>query len=328
MSVWDEFKRMESSRYPILPETHIQEYLNYALEYNLSVDTVKFLIENKADVTYQNSYSVTLCKDLEVMKLLVEHKADITEHNNLALLNVCGTKLFVKTLTQSPWYFPDINLVKYLVSLKADIKTENSQCVINARYFPDIVKYLVENNADLGSENITPLIKSIEQGNLELTRFFLKENPNLEIFYSITLAAEFGHLEIIKLLLEFNADINEGDNSPFTQAVHYGHLDCIKYMINEGYVNITDEKLMNKIFDDRHTCIKGLIELFERGLKPKVKSTSYTVWLYFRFYRKWRKIVLKKFIRRVILPLYYSPGFSGNEKEKINFQTFLASIVI
>ncbi|MBR5895721.1 MAG: ankyrin repeat domain-containing protein [Akkermansia sp.] len=53
----------------------------------------------------------------------------------------------------------------------------------------------------------------------------------------LTLAAQKGHLECVKLLIEYGADIQEEDiemDTPITLAASNGHTECVRYLLEKG----------------------------------------------------------------------------------------------
>ena len=47
-------------------------------------------------------------------------------------------------------------------------------------------------------------------------------------------AAEYGHLEIVKFLLENGADLNGNEGAALSMASCNGHLDVVKFLIEMG----------------------------------------------------------------------------------------------
>ena len=50
-------------------------------------------------------------------------------------------------------------------------------------------------------------------------------------------AAQYGHIDVVKALIEVGADVNYSDcdgNTPLTRAVANGHADIVKALIEAG----------------------------------------------------------------------------------------------
>lgn len=74
---------------------------------------------------------------------------------------------------------------------------------------------------------------SVISGNLKLVKYLLnrgiKQSPKaiLEAIYR-------GDLNMIKLLIEYGADVNSGNGAPLFRASKYGDLDVVKYLVEHG----------------------------------------------------------------------------------------------
>ena len=118
-----------------------------------------------------------------------------------------------------------------------------------------IVKYFVENLKDInpaGGEfykNKTPFYEAAEFNKLDIIKYYLEKLPEKNKNPSINssdiefqgrtalhAAAEFGHLEIVKAITEYNlTDINPGDAHGYTPlhlAAEWGHIEVVKYLIS------------------------------------------------------------------------------------------------
>lgn len=104
----------------------------------------------------------------------------------------------------------------------------------------------------LSGNSCRDLLQAIRKNDIETVRQLLKTtDPNCTYYADrdtaprdeweprspLVLAARRGYLEIGKLLLEANADVNfhgNGDETPLMAAAQYGHLDFVKFLINNN----------------------------------------------------------------------------------------------
>jgi len=146
----------------------------------------------------------------------------------------------------------------------------------------------VENKADASAENNEPIIKASYSRNSELVNFLIENKADVTTYYNWPLkeASYRGHLDVVKILVKNKADITTDGNGPIRYASKKGNLNVVNFLLSEGAdYNEIDYRMRVRILQDK-------------------------------YYRKWRKIYFKRFIRKVVLPLYYSSGFIGSELEK------------
>jgi len=91
-------------------------------------------------------------------------------------------------------------------------------------------------------EIIASLHEVIKGGNIEVTKLLIEHNANVNKAdeYGQTplyMAAGGGHLETVKLLIEHNADVNKSNFigvTPLYRAAAEGHLDIVKLLLEHN----------------------------------------------------------------------------------------------
>jgi len=126
-------------------------------------------------------------------------------------------------------------------------------------------------------------------------------------------------LKIIRFLVSSDLCSEDTKKDIIKCACRDGHLLVIKYLHSIGWDIINIENLTETCgFDPPSKRHRESLRYFI--LNGEKIGNMYSKWKKFflkeKYYRKWRIIVLKRFICKVVLPLYYSPGFAGGEKEK------------
>ncbi|CAH3145358.1 unnamed protein product, partial [Pocillopora meandrina] len=127
-------------------------------------------------------------------------------------------------------------------------------------YLPplDLVKYFnaesrkaaLETKIKDGDDLATPLIVAARDGKLDVVKFLLRYEANIEGRGTIKIygqviedctalwvAAAKGHFDVVRLLIEQNAEVDRrtsNDSTPLRAAVFDGHLDIVRYLVENG----------------------------------------------------------------------------------------------
>lgn len=211
------------------------------------------------------------CGDLEMLKVLLEHGADVEVldtaqrsplfravlggHLRLVQkLREVGSKTDVldasgESLVHAAVRIHSAEILKYLLSLGVDVNLANASKETPLRVaiitgMADIAACLIGYNAkvtevDVRGRSLLHLASS--KNDCLVGRLVLKQlNVNIRDCEGATplhLAAEFGCLEMIKLLLNKGADVNAQDADGYT-ALHIScskkNLDILKFLIYKG----------------------------------------------------------------------------------------------
>jgi hypothetical protein len=143
-------------------------------------------------------------------------------------------------------YVAGTNKLELLKYLREEKKCEWDEfTIVMATYHGnlEILKYCLDNDCPCDVEN--SCYNAAGNGNLDCVRFlFDKVKPSREtIEQAAEMAAQFGHLDILKYLIEEK----DSDNAKWyyvrNSAMH-GDLDCLKHMIDEA------KKIPREVLDD------------------------------------------------------------------------------
>jgi len=236
--------------------------MNGAMESN-NIDMAKLLIEHSNVFTGANGRFTPLqnlagtyddCSD-ELIKLIISHTADIEERTHCGL-----TALHFAVINDN------INVVRHLIEAGANINSctfdgKRPIDIAREKGFDQIGKLLESQHIIMkiqglpaGNQlDLTPdqynIIQLIKQNQCEQLGQLLQDgfNPNVIIKNKtiestpmnmtcfLSFAIEAGHIDMVKLLLEFGADpnINVFD-SPVYCAIQHKHADILKMLIGHG----------------------------------------------------------------------------------------------
>ena len=115
---------------------------------------------------------------------------------------------------------------------------------------PEQSKTALETKTKDGSHFVTPLIIAAHNGNLNSVRILLRYGADIAARGTLTIDAEViegcaplwaaaasGRLDVVKLLIERNADVDSRTltgSTPLRVAAHEGHLDVVRCLVESG----------------------------------------------------------------------------------------------
>jgi len=241
--------------------------------------------------------------NIELVKFLIWEGANPATHSNEPLRFACRTG--------------NLELVKIIL-----------ECGVNP-FFP-VSKVLQE--CIIGG-SISVLRHLSEKTNGEIIR----DTAEGDIFFT---ACNWGRLEIIRFLIESGSKFEVKPEYRkwrlgFYKLIDDQNLPCIEYLI-EKYPGFIDEnsiyyatinrlEIAKFLFFKTDTATRSTFypkgRLFQYlGLEQKKYFSDLKVW------RRWRLNFLKSKILKVVLPLYYSPGFPGSLKGKFSLEEFVGEM--
>jgi len=147
-------------------------------------------------------------------------------------------------------------------------------------------------------------------------KFLLEIGANPTRYGIVPIMNTINYNNILRFVLE-HIHVSFEENSPIKYAISQNKIEALKIMIEEykGDITCYDHKVIREASENCN--IETLYYLLSKGGDfNKLNSINKRRVLAYKYFRKWRKLYFKRFIRKVILPLYYSSGFNGGENEK------------
>ncbi|QRI43014.1 ankyrin repeat protein [Cheloniid poxvirus 1] len=224
-------------------------------DYNRVVDLIRHynIDVNKIE---DNEYISPLhyaveCGNKDIVISILEHGADVNLHTG-----------DIQTPIHTAVNAGNLEMVKLLVENGADVDTCNNceyhatplQNSVNNNSY-DITEFLLQSGADT-HETCTilyPVMSAIKSENIEMLKLLLKYNASIDKMehgdgYPINLAVRYGNFEIVHELLKHGADPNSSYRYasclriPLHQAIYYHNTDIVKLLIMYGAdVNSIDD---------------------------------------------------------------------------------------
>jgi len=92
------------------------------------------------------------------------------------------------------------------------------------------------NKSHISSEINLALLRACENGYLDIVKYLVEHDANIHAWNDLALrqACHNGHFSIVKYLVEEGANIHAENDSALRFSSERGHLDIVKYLVEEG----------------------------------------------------------------------------------------------
>ncbi|XP_025832280.1 ankyrin repeat domain-containing protein 17 isoform X2 [Agrilus planipennis] len=259
--------------------THSNEFKETALTlacYKGHLDMVRFLLEAGADQEHKTDEMHTALMEasmdghVEVARLLLDSGAQVNmpadSFESPLTLAACGGHVDLAMLlierganieeVNDEGYTPLMEaaregheeMVALLLSQGANINAQTDETQETALTlaccggFSEVADFLIKAGADIELGASTPLMEAAQEGHLELVKYLLENNANVRAQTqtgdtALTYACENGHTDVADLLLQYCADLeheSEGGRTPLMKACRAGHLCTVQFLITKG----------------------------------------------------------------------------------------------
>ncbi len=248
------------------------------------LEIVRFLINNGADVNYEDNDGWTALKfaagegKLEIVKFLINNGADVNAKDNngwTALMSAANNGY--------------LKIVKYLVDNGADVNTKDDYGKVlmvgasgrgpfgNEGLVLEVVKYLVELGMDVRAKNTNELskafVRALWRGNMRVAQYLVKEGADINILNTVRIknseencgaliwAVCNNKLEIVKNLIDHGANVNtksslSRNHTVLTIAIDRDNLEIANLLIERG----AKTDLLGAVNNDNFKVVKYLVE--------------------------------------------------------------------
>ena len=157
-----------------------------------------------------------------------------------------------------------------------------------------IKEYLIDH-----PNSINPLMTcSSEYGHLEVVKFLIENGASVHFHHDSALrrSAEYGHLEVVKLLIKNGADIHINDDYPLVINAKKGNLNAVKYLIENG-ANIhahNDYPLVVSALNDHKEIVQFLLCFYDEHFFFKLDNFPKNIKKFVKKFNKDRSGTIRK----------------------------------
>lgn len=166
-----------------------------------------------------------------------------------------------------------LDIVKYITKLDVDIHTNNDEAICMASYHGhlEIVMYLTKIGANINADILKPLRNACTLDHIDIVRYLIGQGAILDyngcgsryMEKPFSLACSNKHIEIVQFLIEY--DINKIDlTDALVNTCISGNVDIIKILVDYGAdIYICDERpLCEACASDNIDVVKYLLEIY------------------------------------------------------------------
>ncbi|XP_030756084.1 ankyrin repeat domain-containing protein 17 isoform X3 [Sitophilus oryzae] len=294
--------------------THSNEFKESALTlacYKGHLDMVRFLLEAGADQEHKTDEMHTALMEasmdghVEVARLLLDSGAQVQNVNmptdsfeSPLTLAACGGHVDLAMLlierganieeVNDEGYTPLMEaaregheeMVHLLLGQGANINAQTDETQETALTlaccggFMEVADILIKGGADIELGASTPLMEAAQEGHIDLVRFLLEYGANVNAVTqtndtALTYACENGHTDVSELLLQYGGDLeheSEGGRTPLMKACRAGHLCTAEFLIKKG-ANVRKQTTNNDHTPLSLACAGGHLAVVELLLK-------------------------------------------------------------
>jgi len=198
-----------------------------------------------------------------------------------------GLTKIVKILVEAGW---DVTLVGQFEDQEKKVTFEGTPLHHAAESgHLETAQYLLEHGADINATDgttqyYTPLLTAIRSGRLSLIELFIQKGADTSAVDGagetlINVAADFGHVDILKYLLGKGFSVNSASliHTPLIAASESGHIEAVKFLLESGaQVNAVPEARKDTALHvAAETGNEALLKLLlQHKADPSLKNTE------------------------------------------------------
>ena len=183
------------------------------------ISTLKILMDNGIDANYHMLSTAVSYGCLDMVKFFIE-------------LGLTNFDYFLKSACTGGHH----EIAKLFIEHGVDVNTNNNLSMVCANGCTPIVKLLLENGANIHIKNriifdADDIIFNMKEFTKKINEYtYIEEFSEAPLFYAVL----NGHTDVVKILVEYGANIYVHDQCALTLAAEKGYIDIVRMFIGIG----------------------------------------------------------------------------------------------
>lgn len=140
----------------------------------------------------------------------------------------------------------------------------------------ETVKALLDSGVDPSYQNNKALILAAQYGHLEIFKLLLEDarvDPSDQNNEAIIKAAQSGHLDIFKLLLsDDRVDFSDHDDKVLIAAAEFNHVDILKWLIQDARIDPSAKNIETAIMFAAYNGYEDIFQILESNDRLKISK--------------------------------------------------------
>ena len=117
------------------------------------------------------------------------------------------------------------------------------------------------NKGNLTARRNYYLSVAAENGHLNIVKYLVEQGIDFQEEDALVYAVRNGHLDIVKYLVEKGSDIHINNEEPLREASKRGYLNIVKYLVERGAdIHVNDDEPLRKARQNGHVDVVQYLE--------------------------------------------------------------------
>lgn len=153
--------------------------------------------------------------------------------------------------------FGHVNIIKYLLENHLELIDVSIANASVASGNIELVKYLMDNDIYPDEDGAN---RAVWYGKIDMLKFLATLNPPIYPVSGADIAVNNGHLDMLKYLHEHHIDVLHNSPRVFEEAVEFGNLDILKYLVSIGIHPYDKDSYLDALSNTNNPAIEEYLD--------------------------------------------------------------------